>query len=73
MQRHRIQVVHQGAKTLLEALAIEFEVVRRLCHHRRLLGHHTQQTELGTNTCQVLPQVVVQRLRQLGTLLLLCC
>ncbi|MOA26898.1 hypothetical protein D3C78_1477300 [compost metagenome] len=43
VQRHRIQVVHQRAKTLLQALAIEFKGLRRLRHHFRLFGHHTQQ------------------------------
>ncbi|MNE56499.1 hypothetical protein D3C80_1514090 [compost metagenome] len=71
VQGHRIQVVHQRTKALLQVIAMECQGLRGLLHPRRLVGHPAQQAGLGADARQVLPEVIVQGLRQPCALLLL--
>ncbi|MNG23581.1 hypothetical protein D3C84_1082060 [compost metagenome] len=43
----------------------------RALHHPGLIGHQSQQAGLSTNARQVLAEVIVQGLRQMGAFLLL--
>jgi len=71
LQGHRVQVVDQCAKALLQVIAVIFQLRHRAREQLRLVGDQTQQAGLGANTGQVLAEVIMQGLGQVVALLLL--
>ncbi|MNN77458.1 hypothetical protein D3C81_1939230 [compost metagenome] len=62
LQDYRVEVVHQCPEATLQVFAVVLQFAHRAFDGLRLISNQAQQTSLGTNTGQVLTEIIVQGL-----------